>query len=648
MCGLAGLAGCGDRSVLQRMTDIQRHRGPDDGGLWETRLSDGSWWGLGSRRLSIRDLSASGHMPMSDASGRVTIAYNGEVYNADALRAELEAKGERFRSGTDTEVVLALYMRGGPDFVERLNGIFAFAVADLRGKPRLMLARDPFGVKPLYYARRGDGLAFASEAKALLELDGLDFAVDPAELVRSLTFLWVPEPRTMWRGVDKLPAGHYGLWDGGAWNVKRYWEPTCPPAGWRTAKSADALAEEVRDRFQATVKSQLVSDVPIGAFLSAGLDSSSIVAAMRRVSSGKLRTYTITFPEGARVGENNLDDPAVAARLAKSLGAEHTEIVVEPDVADLLPKLVWHMDDPTADPAIIMSYLVCREARKSSTVLLSGVGGDEVFGGYRKYQAALAARHYRRLPGFLRRGLIEPALSALPVMEGTRFKGLARMARKFASGASLGFVEQFIRNGTYLDGGDLERVMAAYPEGDPARAHRAAFASVDGAHDLDRMMYADQKLFMPSLNLNYTDKTSMANSVEVRVPFLDHEFAQWAAWNVPPDMKIRGGTRKWILRRAMEGILPAEVLRQPKASFGAPVGKWLAGPLREMTDDLLSESRLKRRGWLKPEAVASMVREHRAGTADRGMQIWQFLTLELWAQAFQDRTPSSEGTFSGG
>ena len=642
MCGLAGLVDLGDRTVLQRMTDIQRHRGPDDGSLWEARLPDGSWWGLGSRRLSIRDLSASGRMPMSDASGRVTIAYNGEVYNADALRAELAAKGLKFRSATDTEVVLALYMKEGPGFIKRLNGIFAFAIADLRGKPRLMLGRDPFGVKPLYYARLGARLAFASEAKALLQVDGLNREVDPVSLERYLTFLWVPEPRTLWRGIEKLPAGHYALLDDGAWSLEKYWEPTCPPAHWTGAKSAQALATETRERLEAAVKAQMVSDVPVGAFLSAGLDSSSIVAAMRRASSGKLRTYTITFPESARVGENNLDDPAVAARLAKSLGCDHTEIVVEPDIAELLPELVWHMDDPTADPAIIMSYLVCREARKSSTVLLSGVGGDEVFGGYRKYQAALAARHYQKLPEFLRRRVIEPLLTGLPVLEGTSLKGPARMARKFGRSASLGLVDQFILNGTYLDHAELERVAAFPLDGDPAAAHRRVFEDSAGAHDLDRMMYADLRLFMPSLNLNYTDKTGMANSVEVRVPFLDHEFAHWAAWNIPPSMKINGGVRKWILRRAMDGVLPREVLRQPKASFGAPVGKWLAGPLREMTDDLLSEARLQRRGWLKPAVVAAMIREHREGSADWSMQIWQFLTLELWAQKFQESSDLSK------
>lgn len=636
MCGIAGVVDWGDRDALNRMTALQEHRGPDDSGVWDERLPDGAWWGLGSRRLAIQDLSPAGHMPMADDSGRVHIVYNGEIYNAPALRAELESKGFRFRSSSDTEVLLALYLAEGPAFVERLNGIFAFAIADRRETPRLMLARDHFGVKPLYVARRGRSLAFASEAKALFELPDLQPRLDRAALRSYLAFLWVPEPGTLWEGVEKLPAGHIALFERGIWTLKRYWDQTFPPAGHDFPKDAASLAGGLRERFLATVKSQMISDVPVGAFLSAGLDSSSIVAAMRRATTGTLRTYTITFPKRHLVGETQLDDASVAARFAARLGAEHQEIVVEPNVAELLPKLVWHMDDPTADPAIITDYLVCREARKSATVLLSGAGGDEVFGGYRKYQAGLAGYAYRRLPSTLRRGVLDPLMRSASVMNGTPFKNLTRLMRKWGRSASLEPREQFIQTSTYLDEAQIDELCPGLP-GDAGAAHRSAFDRVAHADPLNQMMYVDSQTFMPSLNLNYNDKMSMASSVEVRVPFLDWELTQWAAWNIPPSMKIRGGTTKWIMREAMRDLLPEEVLRQPKASFGAPVGYWLSGELREMTDDLLSERRLRDRGWLNPQVVRRMVDEHRRGTHDWALQIWQFITLELWAQRFLDR-----------
>lgn len=631
MCGIAGVVDWGDRQALESMTSVQKHRGPDDSGIWEEKLADGAWWGLGSRRLAIQDLSPAGHMPMADLSGRVHVVYNGEIYNAPALRRELEGEGFVFRSTSDTEVLLALYLKHGPDFVGRLNGIFAFAIADLRTLPRLMLARDHFGVKPLYVARRGSSLAFASEAKALFELPDFRPTVDRAALRRYLTFLWVPEPGTLWEGMEKLPAAHFALFERGRWTLKRYWDLEFPDAAHSFPGDAASLAAELRERLLATVKSQLISDVPVGAFLSAGLDSSSIVAAMRRATTGALRTYTITFPKRHTAGETNLDDAAVASRLAARQGAEHQEIVVEPNVADLLPKLIWHMDDPAADPAIITDYLVCREARKSATVLLSGVGGDEVFGGYRKYRANLAGHSYRRIPAALRRGVLDPLMRSAPVLNGTPFKGYTRMMRKWGRSASLTQREQFIQDSVYLDAAQIEELAPGLP-GEAALAHHAAFDRVSHADPLNQMLYVDSQTFMPSLNLNYNDKMSMANSVEVRVPFLDHELAQWTASNVPPSMKIRGGTTKWILREAMRGLLPAEVLRQPKASFGAPVGYWLSNELREMTDDLLSERRLRDRGWLDPGVVRRMIEEHRRGTHDWALQIWQFLTLELWAE----------------
>jgi asparagine synthase (glutamine-hydrolysing) len=644
MCGISGLVNCGNREVLARMTHVQKHRGPDDSGIWEQRFPDGTYVGLGSRRLAILDLSPGGHMPMMNADRSICITYNGEVYNFRDLRRELESRGYRFVSDTDTEVVLHLYEEEGPECVRRLNGIFAFAICDTRsGTPLVFVARDHFGVKPFYYWYRGRQMAFASEAKALLEVPGIAPELDLQSLHQYLTFLWVPDPKTIFRGIFKLPAGHYAVLKGGELAITRYWDLTFPPANQAYSRSEEDLAEEVRERFRRSVEAQMVSDVPIGAFLSAGLDSSSIVAMMTRATTQPVRTYTIAFPRKYRVGETVLDDPAVAARLAKHLGCENEQMVVEPDVAELLPQLTWNMDEPTADPAIIPAYLVCRAARRQATVLLSGVGGDELFAGYRKHVAHGWAEQYGRLPAFARR-LFEPAILKLPSLRGTPMKGGARLARKMARSASLSPTARFVMNCTYLDQEQKAALYTGALSGDlanaePAGPHYAAFEEVAHADFLHQMLYLDTKIFMVSLNLTYNDKMSMASSVEVRVPFLDRELAEFVAWNVPPGMKLRGmlrPTTKYIFRKAMRDVLPAEVLRQPKAGFAAPVDYWLANDLKEMVDDLLSASQIRDRGLFQPEKVRALVDEHRRGSNDWSMQIWQFLTLELWMRMFLD------------
>jgi asparagine synthase (glutamine-hydrolysing) len=642
MCGISGVMNLGDRETLARMTHVQAHRGPDDSGLWDRRFPDGSYVGLGSRRLAILDLSAEGHMPMCNEDRTLWITYNGEIYNFAELRRELEGRGHRFHSHTDTEVLLALYEHDGPECVKRLNGMFAFAICDLRsGTPVLFVARDHFGVKPFYYFHEGASFAFASEIKALLQVPGIDAELDAGSLHQFLTFLWVPDPKTMYRKIFKLPAGHYGLFRGGELKLTQYWDLTFPVENHAYQRSEADLTEEIRERFRQSVEAQMVSDVPIGAFLSAGLDSSSIVAMMSQATKQPVRTYTITFPRKYRVGENTLDDPEVATRLAENLGCENERIVVEPDVTDLLPRLIWHMDEPTADPAIITAYLVCREARKQATVLLSGVGGDELFAGYRKHAAHRWAQAYERFPSTARR-VTEGAIAALPNLRGTAMKGSVRLVKKMARSAALNSVDRFIANCTYLDAGQKSELYStdfAASACDPADRHRAAFDTVKHADFLNQMLYLDTKIFMASLNLTYNDKMSMASSVEVRVPFLDRELAEFVAWNVAPALKLKGRVRpttKYILRQAMRDILPREVLQQPKAGFGAPVDYWLAHDLKPMVGDLLSASQVQKRGLFKPAAIERYVAEHRSGRQDWSMQIWQFLTLELWMQTFLD------------
>jgi asparagine synthase (glutamine-hydrolysing) len=644
MCGISGVVNCGNREVLARMTHVQAHRGPDDSGLWEQRFPDGSYVGMGSRRLAILDLSPLGHMPMTNEQRSVWITYNGEIYNFAELRRELVGKGYRFQSETDTEVVLHLYEEEGAECVKRLNGMFAFAICDMReSSPRVFMARDHFGIKPFYYWYRGRQMAFASEIKALLEVPGIEAEMDQEALHRYLSFLWVPGAKTILRGLFKLPAGHCATLRGGELKIERYWDLTFPPREYAFKRSEADLVAEVRERFRESVEAQMISDVPIGAFLSAGLDSSSIVALMARATQSPVRTYTITFPEKYRVGESAMDDPRVPARLARTLGCENEQIVVEPDVAHLLPKLTWHMDEPTADPALIPAYLVCREAHQQATVLLSGVGGDELFAGYRKHVAHIWAQTYQKVPAGLR-GMAERALLGLPSLRGTPMKGPVRLAKKMARSGSLTPAEQFVMNGTYLNADqkvelyteELGREMDAY---DPDVEHFAQFERVHDADFLNQMLYLDTKIFMTTLNLTYNDKMSMASSVEVRVPFLDRQLAEFVAWNVPPGLKLHGGLRpttKYIFREAMRDLLPQEVLEQPKAGFAAPIDYWLAHDLREMVDDLLSEKQVRERGLFRPTAVRKLVEQQRSGVQDWSMQVWQLLTLEIWTRLFLD------------
>ncbi len=639
MCGIVGVVNWGDGEALLRMNNLQAHRGPDDAGLWQTRLPDGAFVGLGSRRLAILDLSSSGHMPMSTPDGRLTITYNGEIYNYPSLRRELEAKGYVFRSGADTEAILYLYQEYGAASVRRLNGMFAFALWD-EARQELFLARDHFGIKPLYYCWQSGRLAFASEIKALLALPEIPRRLNFEALNQYLTFLWVPDPLTMFDGILKLPAGHVAYWREGHFQITRYWDWQFPAADYVFKAPEAELATELRQRFTNTVKAQLLSDVPLGSFLSAGLDSSSIVAAMA-ARSEPTRTYTIAFPPQYRRGEVTLDDTEVARRTANHFGCRHTEIIVEPDVVSLLPKLIYHLDEPLADPAIITAYLVNREARQSVTVLLSGVGGDELFAGYRKHAAFATVQKYQRLPAALRKNILEPLALALPALRGTPIKGHVRLAKKMARSGSLAPRDYFLMTSTYLT--EEQKALLYTP---PLRERTAGlqawsehlkyFEEVKEADFLNQMLYLDSKAFMVSLNLLYNDKMSMASSVEVRVPFLDWELAEWVAWNVPPNLKLHQGTTKYLLREAMRPLLPAEVLEQKKAGFGAPSDYWLAHDLREMVDDLLSETHLQKRQLFNPSAVQQLIDEQRSGRQDWSAQVWQLLTLELWMREFMD------------
>ncbi|MEM4251447.1 MAG: asparagine synthase (glutamine-hydrolyzing) [Candidatus Bathyarchaeia archaeon] len=635
MCGIAGLWGQASSSVLEAMLAQIAHRGPDGSGV-ELFKSGTKSIGLGHRRLAIIDLSPLGRQPMSSSDGTIWITFNGEVYNYRELRRELEAKGHIFRSSSDTEVILASYCEWGERCVDRFNGMFAFAIWD-SDRRRLFLARDRLGIKPLYYAETPLGFAFASEVKALLPA-GLKPEVDLAALNKYLTFLWVPDPDTLFKGVYKLPPAHWMTVDeSGKCEVKEYWDVsfqedfTVKEQEW-----ADRLLEQMRK----SVKSQLVSDVPLGAFLSGGIDSSSIVALMSEET--RVCTYTVGFSREDLAYDVVPDDLKYAREVGRLFKTDYHEAEMRPEVMELLPRLVWHMDEPIADPAIITSYLICKAARETLTVLLSGMGGDEVFAGYPRHLAVKLARLYNIVP----RLLSEPITARLPASVPGPLNALFRNLKKLSRSAAKPFEERYLGFGTYFT--DEEKSRLFTPElGEQLRGldaydrHRYYFQRVEHEHWVNRMLYIDLKLFNPCLNLAYTDKTSMAASLEVRVPLLDHELVELSA-AIPAQLKLRRFTRKYILKRAVEGLLPHSIIHRKKAGFTAPLRAWLRKDLREMVEEMLSPERLRARGYFNSAEVRRLIDDNNTGREDNCLKILQLLVLELWHEQFVDSTRLNE------
>jgi asparagine synthase (glutamine-hydrolysing) len=632
MCGVCGTLGRGLETELAAMTDSMAHRGPDGRGI---RVFGGDLpAGLGHRRLAILDPTPAGAQPMSHAE-RWWITYNGELYNFFELRRELERAGERFRTECDTEVLLRMFAVHGPGMLERLNGIFAFAVWDDLEK-RLFLARDRLGVKPLYYTQTDECFAFASELRALLPLLERP-SLDVTALGDYLTFLWVPDPKTAFREIRKLPPGHYAWVDRAGLRISEYWDlrfspETRPEEEWRT------LVAEAVTR---SVQRQMVSDVPLGSFLSGGVDSSAIVAAM--VASGETAsTYTIGFaPEDLR-HEIVPDDVQYARRVGKIFRTDYHERILRPDVLELLPKTVWHLEEPVADPAAISTYLICCEARKEMPVMLSGMGGDEVFAGYPRYLAYQISRVLNAIPRPGTRGLERiAALVARPGGAG-RLRGPRRNLWKFMRGAGLPARDRYLAFSSYYSAAELHDLVA--PElgreldgYDPFATHRGYLDRAGNADALSPLLYLDAKTFLPCLNLTYTDKMAMAASVEVRVPLLDDELVELAA-RIPSSLKLKGWRRKYIFKRSQEGVLPGDILWRRKAGFGAPIRAWLETDLAPLADDLLSANTLRRRGLINPQVVERLRADNAAGRADNSLQLYALLSLELWFQTFLDRT----------
>jgi asparagine synthase (glutamine-hydrolysing) len=637
MCGICGVFGQADEQLIKGMLARIAHRGPDDEGVFVAETSTNERVGLGHRRLSIIDLSPAGHEPMPDASGQIWLTFNGEIYNFKQLRRELESLGHSFRSETDAEVILYAYREWGSHCLSRFNGMFAFAIWDSRDET-LLLARDRLGIKPLYYADTPAGFAFASEIKALLAIPDFDREVDLAALDQFMTFLWTPDPKTAFRGVSKLPPGHYMVRRNGRSDIFQYWDiafdedDSIAEAEW---------VERLREQITRSVRGQMISDVPLGAFLSGGIDSSTIVALMcgaatEKVTTQKVTTYTFGFRQEDLRYDILEDDVKYARLVGREFGTDYREEYLEPAVMELLPKLVYHMDEPVADPAIITSFLICRAARERLTVLLSGMGGDEVFAGYPRHTAVKIAEAYNLIPTFLS----GPVVRALPGARPGKLTALFRNTKKLAKSAALPERERYLGFGTYFTEEEKRELysssMRASSAGfDPYSEHQKYFDRVAGEDFINQMLYIDLKTFLPCLNLAYTDKTSMASSMEVRVPLLDHELIEMAA-RMPARLKLKGLTGKYILKRAAERWLPREIIHRKKAGFSAPVRAWLVRDLREMVEDLLSESNIERRGYFDYPSVRRLIDENLSGREDNSLKVFQLLTLELWHRAFID------------
>jgi asparagine synthase (glutamine-hydrolysing) len=643
MCGIAGLIGINGVASINRMLASIEHRGRDDEGVWTSRAIDetGRRACLGHRRLSIIDPSPAGHQPMLSTDGRLALTFNGEIYNYRELRRELQAKGHSFRTDTDTEVLLAAFDEWGDECLSRLNGMFAFAVWD-EERRELTLARDRLGIKPLYYARveeEGDAsFIFASEIKAILASGLVERAMDFEALNQYLTFLWTPDPHTLFRGVRTVPPAHVLTVRDGGTTLREWWDVSFDEI--EEGRSEEWWQERVLETLSRVVSMEMVADVPLGSFLSGGVDSSSIVALMKEhAAPRRVSTYTVGIEAKDLRYDIIPDDVVWARKVGGLLDTDYHEAMLRPDVMELLPKLVYHMDVPPIDMAI-PSYLVSSAARETLKVMLSGMGGDEVFAGYPRQLAMKIAGAFDPVPRMLRRPLMSAVAHALPGGLPGKLTAPLRNMKKFARSAALDFENRYLGYGTYFTDGAKaalytdemkERVRGL----DAYYLHRRYFSRVEGAAPLNRLLYVDIKTFLPCLNLDTTDKTSMAANLEVRVPFLNYELVELAA-RMPADLKLRGFKRKYILKRAMETLLPRDVVWRKKAGFGAPLRSWLRGPLLEMTRDLLSAERIKRRGLFRAAEVERIVRENLAGREDYNLQVFQLLSLELWQQIFLD------------
>jgi asparagine synthase (glutamine-hydrolysing) len=632
MCGICGLVslngGAVDRGVLEEMSAALIHRGPDSEGVF---VDNGT--GLAARRLAIIDLET-GDQPLSNEDGSVTVVQNGEIYNYRELRSELVGKGHTFRTQGDTEVLAHLYEEHGPGFAERLRGMFAIAVWDGRRK-RLVLARDRFGIKPLYYRLTGDSLSFASELKALVRQPGFSREIDQEALEAFLAFSFVPAPMSIFRDVRKLPPGSVLVWkadQGSDITIERYARPRPAPKSELRTEGEDELAEELRERLRDSVRAHLIADVPVGVLLSGGIDS-CMLAALASEAAGQVSTFTIGFDE------REFDERAMARIVAERYGTDHHELLVSPDAAELMPALAEAFDEPFADSSAIPTYLVSELARRHVKVALSGEGGDELFGGYNYYAGHALARRLAPAAWALR-----PLVERLPTSTD-KASSLDWRAKRFVRAARMSPLERHYAWKSVFT--PEERDVLVHPDrravADPLEILRSHYSETEGSDELSRLMGLDLGLFMVDDMLVKTDRASMAHSLEARVPILDPVVAELAL-ALPSKLKVRGLAKKRLLRKAVAPLLPREILEGKKKGFVPPIGTWLREDLRPLTMDVLSPANVRRQGFFRPDVVTQLLEAHAERRADNSRKIWALLTFSLWYDSYGAGSQGSSAT----
>ena len=627
MCGICGVlhfnGQAPDRHALNRMVQSIRHRGPDDSGLWIDAPV-----GLGNTRLTVIDCSAAARQPMSDDRGEVWIVYNGEVYNYLKLRQEFSMRGCNFRSLSDTETILYAYRELGVDCLQRLRGMFAFAIWD-QSRRSLLIARDRLGQKPLYYYFDDDKFVFGSEIKAILAYPGVSRVVQRRILPLYLSYGYVPAPHTMFEGIYALLPGHLLHIHEGRIETKEYWAPEkranqVNATGWGEDEWGAALMDQIRE----AVTARLVSDVPIGAFLSGGLDSSTIVALMVEASAVPVKTFAIGFSD-----ESSFDESPFARRVAEHLGTEHHEFIVPASAAvDLAPKLVWHLDQPFGDSSVIPTYLLSKSAREHVTVALTGDGGDEIFAGYERFRAARIAEKFKLIPQFLQVGMAAVAAS---MPQGTGYRDFARRSTRFLRAARLPLPERYL-SWVGIMSTDAIHDLLVDNEGLDALVHFREYFKIEEKGDpVLSLMDVNLRSYLPDDLLIKTDRMTMAASLEARAPFLDHKLVEFAL-QIPLSLKLRRNLGKYLLRRVFASYLPSEVLQRPKHGFGVPVGKWFRGQLREYLQHTMLSPLALSRGFFDPSVIRGLVKQHLSGECDHGHILWTLLTFEIWHQIYVD------------
>ena len=617
MCGIVGFS-WQDRDLVTNMTQKLTHRGPDQWGVYTDEFVS-----LGHRRLSILDLSEQGKQPLSNEEGTIWISYNGEIYNFPELRQTLESKGYRFRSGTDTEVILYAYQEYGIDCLNLFNGMFALAIWD-KSKRELLLVRDRLGIKPLYYYLDGDKLVFASEIKAIIEASEVEKAINLQALYSYVGYEFVPAPDTIFEQIRKLPPGHYLYYCQGNSKLHRYWDlkftGESQPKAYYEEKMRYLLEDAVRQR--------LISDVPLGVFLSGGLDSSTLVAMMSRCGVEPIKTFALGY-----------DDPSFseldyAQTVADQFGTQHQVLMVDPISTELLEKAVWHLDEPMTDLSTVPFYLICQKAREQVTVCLSGEGGDEVLVGYDRFLASKAHSYYALIPKAIRHQLIAPLLETLP--DQPQKKGTINVLKRFIQGGMLPEEGRHIRwqyFGVPQKEPDLFRAETlAQMERDPFAPIRRQVANCNSSKRLDQEIYLDLKFSMPDSPLMKVDKMSMAHGLEVRVPFLDYRFVEFCA-TIPADLKLQGFTTKAIFRSAMAGILPEKIRLRGKQGYSLPIKNWLRQELRDYMLDLFTSSSLIKESF-NGNYLEQLVQEHSEYRANHNHILWALINLALWHRLF--------------